>query len=80
MSEHMDYTALHACPDCDSRLRLFPYPVDGGWIAATVCACRRGGLPRRYSTETDVLATFDAAERAISDLLSPTEELEGATT
>lgn len=81
LPETVDYTSLHTCGECQTKHRLMPYPVDAGWIVATVCGCRaKGGLPRMYSTETEPLATFDLAEVAISWLLHPTHvsELEAA--
>ena len=66
-----DYTLVHTCDNCESKLRLTAYPVDGGWVAACVCNCRgKGGLPLRYSTDSDVLPTFDAAEKEAGRLLS----------
>lgn len=81
LPESVDYTALHSCETCSTKLRLMAYPVDAGWIVATVCGCRaKGGLPRVYSTETEPMPTFELAEVAISWLLHPTHvsELEAA--
>ena len=57
-----DYTLLHDCADCGKTHRLAEYPVNGGYVVAAVCQCRgRGGLPRRYSTETEVLDSLGKA-------------------
>lgn len=73
---YAELLATHGC-DCGGRHVLRTYPVDAGFAVAVCCdTCRdRNGLPTRYSTETGVFPTFDAAERSREALMRVAEQV-----